>query len=127
MIGKSILFGCSVTARQHSYQDLLNLTYGVDLSPQACVLNTSIRHTVIAIAALSMISKGHHEANLFHQFALRQYSKGLLQMRTAISNGSHDLRTALMDSIVLVSFEPFYGSHDSELGQLGVGLALLKG
>jgi hypothetical protein len=60
MSEKSIFFGCSVTARQHSYQDLLNLTYGVDLSPQACILNTSIRHAVIAIAALSMISRGHH-------------------------------------------------------------------
>src|SRR5258708_37932884 len=127
MIGKSIFFRLLC----NSTPTLLSRPFESDLwsrlIPQACVLNTSIRHAVIAIAALSMISKGHHEADIFHQFALRQYSKGLLQMRTAISNGSHDLRTALMDSIVLVSFEPFYGSHDSELGQLGAGLTLLKG
>jgi hypothetical protein len=45
------------------------------LIPKACADNTSIRHVVIAIAALSVASKGHPEAQMHHQFGYGNIAK----------------------------------------------------
>jgi hypothetical protein len=95
------------------------------LVPEAYVANKSTRHAVIAVAALSFTSKGHPRAEEYHQL-LYGNIKALLQMRTATSNGSHDLRTALIASMVIICFEAYYGNQESALGQLEAGLALLQ-
>ncbi|KFY48348.1 hypothetical protein V495_01421 [Pseudogymnoascus sp. VKM F-4514 (FW-929)] len=101
------------------------------LIPQASVVDTSIRHAVIAIAAISLIPKGNPRSakdgsGVYHQFALLQYSKALLQMRIAASKRTLDLRTVLITSILIICFETFHGNRTSAFDQLRTGLALIN-
>lgn len=66
------------------------------------------------------------QTKLYHQFALQQYSKALLEMRAVMSESSQDIRTALINCIIVICFETFYGNHDSALGQLRAGLRLIN-
>jgi hypothetical protein len=110
------------------------------LIPQACEVNPSIRHAVVAIASLDMISgqcgsnsvvptgdrMNEEQTQKYHRFALQQYSKALQYMLTATTHGSQDVRTALLTCLVIICFEAFYGDLDSALAQLQAGLGLLN-
>ena len=101
------------------------------LIPQACQGNSSIRHAVVSIAALSLIpgigySFADQQAESYHRFALQQYSKALQEMRNDTVSGSQDIRSALIACLVVICFEAFYGNHESALNQLGAGLGLIN-
>ncbi|KAK9233822.1 hypothetical protein V1525DRAFT_422804 [Lipomyces kononenkoae] len=111
-----------------------------ELTPQACEVNPSIRHAVVAIASLDIISgqcgsnslvptedrMNEEQTQKYHRFALQQYSKALQYMLTATTQGSQDVRTALLTCLVIICFEVFYGDLDSALAQLQAGLGLLN-
>lgn len=110
------------------------------LVPQACEAHSSIRHAVIAIAGLDMISeKGSSSSNtpnrdrmtaqqteIYHRFALKQYNKAVNQMLAATTGGSQDVRTVLLTCLIIVCFEAFYGNHESALAQLQVGIGIIN-
>lgn len=88
---------------------------------QACERDDSIRHAIVAIAALKStatpghsISYGRGTDNASAQcgFAFRQYQKALKSMRKASIGGTQDLRTALITCIVIICFESFAGNFE---------------
>lgn len=62
----------------------------------------------------------------YHEFALLQYSKALLQMRTASSKRTLDLRTVLITSILIICFAIINGNRTSAFDQLRTSLALMN-
>lgn len=102
---------------------------------QSCQSDPSVRHAVVAIAALGSILEsvkdfarrdGKGDADFHHQFALLQYSKAIRRMRDAASKGRQDLRTTLITCLVIVCFETFHGNHESALAQVMTGLGLIE-
>ncbi len=104
---------------------------------QASEQDASIRHAVIAIAALKSTTKslrpqqlkladGGDNARLHHQFALQQYDRAISSMRKAAVDGKQDLRTTLITCIVIICFESFSGNHDSAVQQTLVGINLVE-
>lgn len=88
---------------------------------QACEKDDSIRHAIVAIAALkSTTTPGHSityrrgtdNASTHRGFAFRQYQKALKSMRKASIGGTQDLRTALITCIVIICFESFAGNFE---------------
>ncbi|KAL2068073.1 hypothetical protein VTL71DRAFT_16171 [Oculimacula yallundae] len=103
---------------------------------QACERDDSIRHAIVAIAALkltvnSTLNKtiGHHgesDAGSIHRdFALRQYQKAIKSMRLASIGGVQDLRTTLIACIVIICFEASAGNFEQALRQAVIGLNLV--
>lgn len=91
---------------------------------QACEIDDSIRHAIIAIAALKSTanvalgvdSRPRREtetASNHQEFALRQYQKALTSMRKASVGGTQDLRTTLITCIVIICFESFAGNFET--------------
>ncbi|KAH7370357.1 hypothetical protein BKA65DRAFT_15536 [Rhexocercosporidium sp. MPI-PUGE-AT-0058] len=105
---------------------------------QACHV-PSIRHTVIAIAALHQTSMtldnfrkmsldlGDSVTNLgvHHQVAIEQYTKAIRGMRQALSSGRQDLRTTLITCLVIGCFEAFHGNIPLAHGQIRTGIEML--
>jgi hypothetical protein len=103
---------------------------------QACDQVPSIRHAVIALAALKSISEAtqfpfrsveeEEEIQKNHRFAIQQYSKAIQYMRGASIEGKQDLRTTLIACLVTFYFETFHGNHASAVKQVIIGLDLLE-
>ncbi|KAG4420541.1 hypothetical protein IFR04_006361 [Cadophora malorum] len=104
---------------------------------QACEIDDSIRHAIIAIAALKSTAnvalgfnsrpRRETETASHHQeFALRQYQKALKSMRKASVGGTQDLRTTLITCIVIICFESFAGNFETAVKQAVVGLNLVE-
>jgi len=124
---------CDKTAYQLS--GYFDSTLWSRLVLQTCQNDPSIRHAVVAIAALGQIlesAKDSHErdkkgdTDFHHRFALLQYSKAIRRMRDAASEGKQDLRTTLITCLVIVCFETFHGNHESALAQVRTGLELIE-
>ena len=107
---------------------------------QATVEVSSIRHMVIALAALDLTSlrttskdsglalSGENcgsSAVQQHQFALQQYNKAIKQMREDIANAKHGLRSILIASVLIICFEAYHGNYDSALTQFSTGQKVL--
>jgi len=123
---------CDKTAYQLS--GYFDLTLWSRLVLQACQSDPSIRHAVVAIAALDSTlesAKGftkrdkRADTDLHHQFALLQYSKAIRRIRDAASKGKQDLRTTLITCLAIVCFETFHGNHESAVAQVKTGLELI--
>jgi hypothetical protein len=103
---------------------------------QTCDQVPSIRHAVIALAALKSISEAtqppsrsvqeEEEIQKNHRFAIQQYSKAIQYMRGASIEGKQDLRTTLIACLVTFCFETFHGNHTSAVKQVIIGLDLLE-
>jgi Fungal specific transcription factor domain len=105
---------------------------------QACQQDPSIFHAVVALGALDAsvkrtrsCIKPAYRAQQYHndehyRFSLQQYSTAVKQMREAIESGKHDLRTALLASILLITFETYHGNQDLALAQIESSVQLLE-
>ncbi|KAK0099754.1 hypothetical protein ONS95_013352 [Cadophora gregata] len=104
---------------------------------QACEIDDSIRHAIIAIAALKSTAnaafgcnsrppRGSEGASNHQEFALHQYQKALQSMRKASVGGTQDLRTTLITCIVIICFESFAGNFGTAVKQAVVGLNLVE-
>lgn len=104
---------------------------------QACESDSSIRHAVIALAALKSVFEAKHsssawteeemyEANNHHQFALKSFSRAVKAMKAATLSGKQDLRSTLTSCMVIICFETFHGESDSATRQIGIGLSLIE-
>jgi hypothetical protein len=103
--------------------------------PQASESEDAIRHAVIALGALDKTSQASwHSAqqpgadsidssNYHYQYALKHYSKAIKAAQSAVKQ---DLRTALMTSLTILSFEGWCGNHEMALQQIKIGQRLLK-
>src|ERR1700716_1350901 len=94
---------CNKTAYQLS--GYFDSTLWSRLVLQTYQSDPSIRHAVVAIAALDFTLESakdftrrgkKDDADFHHQFALLQYSKAIRRMRDAASKGKQDLRTTLI-------------------------------
>lgn len=108
---------------------------------QACA-NPSIKHGVIAIAALHrtsmsanlqitscrlpLIPPAGEDPSLHHSIAIDQYSKALKYMRDATSTGDQDLRTTLITCMEIVCFEGYHGNYELADNQLQIGISLIR-
>jgi hypothetical protein len=101
---------------------------------QASESEDAIRHAVIALGALDKTSQAFchsaqpgansiEAANYHYQRALKHYSKAIKAAQSAVNK---DLRTALMSSLTIVSFEGWCGNHEMALQQIKIGQRLLK-
>ncbi|PVH73369.1 hypothetical protein DL98DRAFT_469441 [Cadophora sp. DSE1049] len=108
------------------------------LIPQTSVVEPFVRHAVVAIGALSKISKDarrDHEMRsiqspscyktLEYTYALKQYDKALQGMRAAIGNGEHNMRNALIACILVFCFETLQGRLGPAVTHAQSGLMLL--
>jgi len=105
---------------------------------QSCEREPSIFRAVIAIGALdaSVRRAGscikpvyrvqHYRNDEHYRFSLRQYGAAVKQMREAIETGKHDLRTAMIASILLITFETYHGNHATALAQIESSIQLLE-
>jgi hypothetical protein len=110
---------------------------------QASELQESIRHAVIALGALDMTTSRMTEtesspgstsspqerlpaAETYHIFALKQYSKAIKQMREQSLNSKHDLRTALVASLLIITFETYHGNYSSAGDQIRAAIRLIE-
>jgi len=107
---------------------------------QASTTVSSIRHVVIALAALDLTtmattsqpSSGSSrdetagsDAYWKHHFALQQYSKAIKEMREDLSSIKQDLRTTLIGTILIMCFESYHGNYESALRQFYSGQQVL--
>ncbi|KAE9377258.1 hypothetical protein N431DRAFT_368998 [Stipitochalara longipes BDJ] len=105
---------------------------------QICEREPSIFHAVVALGALdaSVRRAGscikpvyrvqQYRNDEHYRFSLHQYSAAVKQMREAIETGKHDLRTALIASILLITFETYHGNQATALAQIESSVRLLE-
>jgi hypothetical protein len=104
---------------------------------QTCERNESLRHGIVAIAALDLScevtlsqrsnpSDSGLDPNAHHEFALQQYSLALRHMRNAASNGGQEIRVTLITCLVIICFETFHGNHENASSQLAIGLRIIE-
>lgn len=99
---------------------------------QASIGVSSIRHVVIALAALDLTAASQRssrssvdglksDAFRRHEFALRQYSRAIKEMREDLSSTKQDMRTTLISTILIVCFEAYHGNYEAALAQFRTG------
>jgi hypothetical protein len=105
---------------------------------QSAEQEASIRHAVIAIAALDMIlqveemalaSRSRVHASMIeghHVFALKQYGQALSSKTIAMAGRRHTLRTDLLFCLLTICFEAIYGTYESARSHMDVGLRLIE-
>jgi len=105
---------------------------------QTCERESSIFHAVVALGALdaSVRRAGscikpvyrvqQYRNDKHYRFSLHKYSAAVKQMREAIETGKHDLRTALIASILLITFETYHGNERTALAQIESSIQLLE-
>ncbi|KAE8448798.1 hypothetical protein EG329_008800 [Mollisiaceae sp. DMI_Dod_QoI] len=99
----------------------------------------SIRHTMIALAALGKTHsillevnpKSHPyvetpESKEHREYSVRQYAKGLTMMKHAIATGTQDLRTTLLTCLLIICIECLHGNFTMAGAQVSNGMALLR-
>jgi len=105
---------------------------------QACNV-ASIKHTVIAIAALhqtamtldnfkrmSLDERGDlSDLSIHHQVAIKQYTKAIRTLREDLASGNLDLRTILISCLVVGCFEGYHGNIPLAFMQLRTGINML--
>lgn len=100
---------------------------------QASTAEPSLRHAVIAIAAiheeftdrrLGGVSPGHESSESI--FALNQYMKAIAHLRRSLSAGKQAPLTALMSCLLFVCFDYLRGNSDSAMMHLQSGLEILR-
>ncbi|KFY51578.1 hypothetical protein V497_09027 [Pseudogymnoascus sp. VKM F-4516 (FW-969)] len=98
---------------------------------QASVAEPSLRHAVIAIAALHEefttkhlggVSLGHKNAESI--FAVKQYMKAISHLRRSLSARKQAPLTALMSCLLFVCFDYLRGNFDSAMLHLQSGLEI---
>ncbi|CAL3972449.1 unnamed protein product [Diplocarpon coronariae] len=99
---------------------------------QICESQKAVRHGVAALGALTMTSRaiqsqGNHTlrnstSNHYHR-AVREYAQAI---KYAQLDGQKDLRTALITSLVILSFEGWVGNHEAAFQQIRIGASLLR-
>jgi hypothetical protein len=125
-------FFCDKTS--HGLSGYFDSVFWSQLVLQVCENDPAIRHAVVAIGALDLISKRsrqahqvlNDEAEQDHRFALQQYGLSIRRMRESTSERKVDLRTMLIGCILLACFESFHGNHQSAIAQMQSGLSLLE-
>ncbi|RDW58837.1 hypothetical protein BP6252_13313 [Coleophoma cylindrospora] len=105
---------------------------------QACESRDSVRYAIVALGALDMTSQAsrpkgdtrravgvdykdtpsHH-----YQSAIKLYTRAI---KHAQMERETDLRTALITSLVILSFEGWIGNHEVALQQIAIGTRLVK-
>jgi Fungal specific transcription factor domain len=105
---------------------------------QTCEREPSIFHAVVALGALDASIKRaqscikpsyrvqQYRTDEHYRFSLNRYSTAVKQMRHAIETGKHDLRTALIASILLIAFETYHGNHEVAIDQIESSVQLLE-
>jgi Fungal specific transcription factor domain len=97
---------------------------------QACERNESVRHGIVAIAALDLTSQLTHESTsdpgIHYQFALQQYGLAIKHMQGEMSKGAPDLAITLITCLVIVCFETFHGNNYSASSQILTGLRMIE-
>jgi len=96
---------------------------------QASETEPSIRHGIIAIGGLKAITdvpKSQRGAQGHVEFALSQYAKAIQAMRKSCLEGKQDLRTTLINSLLVMCFESMNGNHNAASKQVLLALALLS-
>ncbi|PVH83544.1 hypothetical protein DL98DRAFT_513063 [Cadophora sp. DSE1049] len=105
---------------------------------QACHV-PSIKHTVIAIAALhqtamtldnlrrmSLDERGDFsDLGVHHQVAINQYTKAIRGLREDLASGRLDLRTILISCLVVGCFEGYHGNIPLAHTQIRTGITML--
>ena len=104
------------------------------LIPQASELEPFVRHAVVAVGALTKLSKDRKKCLLKHvsafpsasdsTYALKKYDESLKGMRQAIKNGEQDFRKALIACLLVFCFESLQGNLDSAAAHAESGLML---
>ncbi|KUJ16116.1 uncharacterized protein LY89DRAFT_782423 [Mollisia scopiformis] len=105
---------------------------------QACDAKKFIRQAAIALGALDVTSQAsrppshtryaarsnfNNPPNRHYQYALKEYAHAI---KCAQMDGENDFRTALMTSLVILSFEGWLGNHEVAVQQIRLGTRLLK-
>jgi hypothetical protein len=109
---------------------------------QACELNPTICHAIIAIGALDKTldttsqarygmgpvqqRAGALDGEAHYKFAVQQYAKAIKGMRDSVAKGRQDLGSTLIACLLAVYFELFHGNMQSALGQAQSGLKLIN-
>ncbi len=105
---------------------------------QACEHEPSIFLVVIALGSLDasvrrsqscvkpIYSFQNYCEDKDYQLSRQYYSKAIKQMREAIMAGKHDLRTALIASILIITFQTLHGNHELALTQIRSSIQLLE-
>jgi hypothetical protein len=88
-----------------------------------------IKHAVIATAALSVVMKVQaYDERLIvshRHFAFQQYGKALSGLRSILSRGENQIRIALISSLLIFTFETFYGDHKSARANVEAGIHMM--
>ncbi|KAH7311102.1 hypothetical protein BKA65DRAFT_558921 [Rhexocercosporidium sp. MPI-PUGE-AT-0058] len=104
---------------------------------QSCHTNPAIRHALIAIGALDKTSEtardfhklsvdasdGMPSSSEHHRTALRQYTKAVTLMRS--SSQSMDLKSTLLNCLVILCFEAWNGNLNLAVQQVQTGIRLI--
>ncbi|KAH8173979.1 C6 zinc finger domain protein [Sarocladium implicatum] len=107
---------------------------------EACNTEAAIRHAAIALGALQKTleqpeknsnsptdaSRAHEEQLRHWQVAVRQYSEACNAMMAMRDPDPISLRTQLMASVLLASFDSFIGDFRQAISQIQSGLDLLE-
>jgi Fungal specific transcription factor domain/Fungal Zn(2)-Cys(6) binuclear cluster domain len=103
---------------------------------QACETESPLRHAIIALGALNIASsprrhKGPVSSN--RQFAFREYSKAVSQVRQKVASwkvgergSERDLRTTLISCLLFTCFETFNGCSDAAIAQIYAGVRIIE-
>ncbi|RDW75456.1 hypothetical protein BP6252_06598 [Coleophoma cylindrospora] len=105
---------------------------------QTCHHEPAVRKAVVAIAALGKTKEEAQiqaprspapvdlaRAKRHHQFALRRYDAAVKLMRCELNNaGGHQVRRALVWSLLIYCFETYHGDHETALEHAQAGLKL---
>jgi hypothetical protein len=96
---------------------------------QASETDSSIRHGIIAVGGLKAITdipESQRGAQGHVEFALSQYGKAIQAMRKSCLDGKQDLRTTLINSLLVMCFESMNGNHTAAGRQVLLALELLS-
>ncbi|KFY34530.1 hypothetical protein V494_06693 [Pseudogymnoascus sp. VKM F-4513 (FW-928)] len=97
---------------------------------QASTTEPSLRHAVIAIAALheefTNRSLGEVSPSRECTFAINQYMKSISHLRRSLSSGKLPPLTTLMSCLLFVCFDYLRGNSDSAMMHLQNGLEILR-
>ncbi|KAH8687994.1 hypothetical protein BGZ60DRAFT_522622 [Tricladium varicosporioides] len=97
---------------------------------QASDVEPSIRHAVIAIAAIHQDYVSWHKNGVFdtsiQSFSFRQYTKAISHLHRLMSTQTQQLDMTLMSCITFITFDCLLGNHESAIIHLRAGLKILE-
>lgn len=136
-------------AEEYRYFDLFCARTALEIFPesdsgttrrmmlQSCHTNPAIRHALIAIGALDKTSEtardfrklsvdasdGMPSSSEHHHTALKQYTKAVSLMRASVER--MDLRTTLLNCLLILCFEAWNGNLNLAVQQVQTGIRLI--